>query len=497
MPTGRGGQNPRVDDLTIWDADGAGPQPPQLVVVGVFAAAGTATTANSVARWDGIAWRAFGSGVSGGGVSPAASAVVTWDSDGLGPLLPQVVIGGNFVTAGAITGNGIARWDGAAWRTLGTGVARIAGSPSVAALATVDFDGAGPLPPEIVAGGTFDSAGGIAASNIARWDGLAWRAMSVGLDGPVSVLAMWDPDGPGAAPAQLIAGGSFLNSGATPVNCIARWDGTQWRSLGTGITPLPGGGVTTLFTKVPSDFGPLLTELIVAGEFSAAGGVWASRVASWDGSTWRAFTNGRTGIIGAAIQWDPDGAGPSPVQQLFADSIAAWGSRLAVWDTRPPEIVLQPASVAIEVSGDATLLLAMRNVATPLFRWRRNGEPLADGPTQSGSVIAGASTAALNISNAHPQDAGLYECAIISPCGRLASAPALVTITPPPGPCNYDFNQDENTDLIDAQQMAQVFVGLIINQPGWLDGDLNGDENADLADAQLLAAFVVTGICGV
>ncbi len=63
--------------------------------------------------------------------------------------------------------------------------------------------------------------------------------------------------------------------------------------------------------------------------------------------------------------------------------------------------------------------------------------------------------------------------------------------------CDYDFNQDENVDLIDAQQMAQVFVGIITPEAGWLDGDLNGDENADLTDAQLLAAYVVSGNCGV
>jgi hypothetical protein len=70
------------------------------------------------------------------------------------------------------------------------------------------------------------------------------------------------------------------------------------------------------------------------------------------------------------------------------------------------------------------------------------------------------------------------------------------TASPPPAAnCDYDFNQDENVDLLDAQQMAQVFVGLIPAQPGWLDGDLNLDENADLTDAQILAAYIVSGIC--
>jgi uncharacterized membrane protein len=62
--------------------------------------------------------------------------------------------------------------------------------------------------------------------------------------------------------------------------------------------------------------------------------------------------------------------------------------------------------------------------------------------------------------------------------------------------CNYDFNQDENVDLTDAQLMAQVFVGLVTPEANWLSGDLNGDENADLTDAQVLAQFVVTGTCG-
>ena len=71
----------------------------------------------------------------------------------------------------------------------------------------------------------------------------------------------------------------------------------------------------------------------------------------------------------------------------------------------------------------------------------------------------------------------------------------------------YDFSEvtalcegavdGENVDLTDAQQMAQVFVGLLTPEANWLDGDLNNDENADLTDAQILAAFVVTGTCGV
>jgi hypothetical protein len=61
--------------------------------------------------------------------------------------------------------------------------------------------------------------------------------------------------------------------------------------------------------------------------------------------------------------------------------------------------------------------------------------------------------------------------------------------------CDYDYNQDENVDLTDAQLMAQVAAGVITADPSWLSGDLNGDENADLTDAQQLAAFVASGVC--
>jgi hypothetical protein len=90
---------------------------------------------------------------------------------------------------------------------------------------------------------------------------------------------------------------------------------------------------------------------------------------------------------------------------------------------------------------------------------------------------------------------GSFRCIIGSACGDVITQEAVMTTS---DRCScYDFNSDENVDLLDAQQMAQVFVGLITPQADWLSGDLNADENADLSDAQALAVFVVTGTCGV
>lgn len=64
-----------------------------------------------------------------------------------------------------------------------------------------------------------------------------------------------------------------------------------------------------------------------------------------------------------------------------------------------------------------------------------------------------------------------------------------------PVTCDYDYNQDGNIDLLDAQQLAQVFVGILTPEATWLDGDSNFDGNADLTDAQQIARFVVGGEC--
>ncbi len=127
--------------------------------------------------------------------------------------------------------------------------------------------------------------------------------------------------------------------------------------------------------------------------------------------------------------------------------------------------------------------------------------PLVDGPVIGVGTVGGSATSTITFTANTPGGLARVRASVTSPCGSVTATPAslqILSLTDPAcnAECNYDFNQDENVDLTDAQQMAQVFVGLLVPDPIWLDGDLNGDENADLTDAQLLAAFVVSGICG-
>ncbi|RJP89124.1 MAG: hypothetical protein C4518_10310 [Desulfobacteraceae bacterium] len=251
----------RDGDTTVnaLAVDGAG----NLYAGGIFDTAGGVAVKN-IAKWDGASWSALGSGIDG-----EVKALAVDDAGNL-------YAGGRFTTAGGVSVNYIAKWDGTSWSSLGSGMGRddkYFGSVSALAL-----DDAGNL----YAGGYFTTAGGVAAKNIARWDGADWSALGNGTSNSVGILAM---DGAG----NLYAGGWFHTAGGVPANNIAKWDGTSWSSLGSGID----GEVKALAVDGAGN-------LYAGGQF----------IAKWDGARWSALGSGMDG---------PPSGGPV-VKALAADS---------------------------------------------------------------------------------------------------------------------------------------------------------------------------------
>ena len=81
-----------VAALVAYD-DGTGPA--------LYAGGNFTTPASRVAKWNGAAWSALGSGING-----TVTALGTYD-DGTGPAL---YAGGNFTTAGGRVSSNIAAW---------------------------------------------------------------------------------------------------------------------------------------------------------------------------------------------------------------------------------------------------------------------------------------------------------------------------------------------------------------------------------------------------
>jgi len=293
--------------LTVFD-DGSG-DGPVLFVGGGFDFAG-GVSANGVARWDGQAWSTLGGGISGD--VTWAEAFAGFD-DGSGDR-PALYVGGYFTGAGAVNASNIARWDGAEWSPLGEGV-----DGSVGALVVFD-DGSGPA---LYAGGYFTSAGGVRAEGVARWDGVSWSAVGSVMDGGVKTLAVFD-DGLGGGPA-LYAGGTFTVADGVAVNYVTRWDGRTW-------TPMAGGVNSQVNALAVFDDGSG-PALYAAGHFTEAGGIAAMRAAKWDGVTWTPLGDGSDGGIMSLVSFEDAIGGPKLYAGGFFDSAGGLVTEhCAVWD---------------------------------------------------------------------------------------------------------------------------------------------------------------------
>ena len=81
---------------------------------------------------------------------------------------------------------------------------------------------------DVYAAGWFTTAGGEAANFIAKWNGTSWSALGSGMNNSVNALAVSGSD--------VYAGGNFTEAGGVAVNRIAKWNGTSWSALETGVS---------------------------------------------------------------------------------------------------------------------------------------------------------------------------------------------------------------------------------------------------------------------
>jgi len=260
--TGNGG----ATDLTVEDA-GSGLQ--------LFVAYDQA-----VRFWTGTYWALSG----GQGFDNQVYCVGAYDSPGSpGPTL---YAGGNFEHTSQSQNqvHSIAKLVNNAWVSVGSGLPAVTGD--VYALTVFD-DGAGP---KLFVAGSFatSASSGLNSNGIVRWDGTTWTGVGGGLTafGPyppgVSKMCVFDD---GTGPALFVVGG-FSLAGGTVANSIAKWNGSNWAALGSGLSFQGGSTGASGLAVFDDGAGP---QLYVAGSFDQAGGVAANGVARWNGSGWSAL----------------------------------------------------------------------------------------------------------------------------------------------------------------------------------------------------------------
>ncbi len=214
----------------------------------------------------------------------------------------KLVAGGQFVTIGGVAAKNIATWDGTGWSELGGGVG---GTGSVSRLLV--YDG------RLIVAGQLTVAGIV--NNIAAWDGVSWHRLGAGTNGFISNLVEVD--------GKLVVSGSFTRAGGVETS-LAQWDGAAW----SAVEGWPLGSTATRLAA----FGG---ELVVAGLVFRVGDLEATYIAAWDGNTWRVL-DGRDTRVGMGLNraatsfatYGEDLLVGGPFE--YAGSVAAKG--LALWD---------------------------------------------------------------------------------------------------------------------------------------------------------------------
>ncbi len=226
----------------------------------------------------------------------------------------KLIASGSFTEMAGVAGTSyIAQYDEVTntWSSLGGGLTPGIGNAFGTSFAEYNGD--------LYVGGFFTTANNVPGTkSIARWDGTQYNSLGTGW-GPDTVNAVWSMLTSDAFGGQnrLYFAGDFQTLAGQPAGGVAMWDGTTLTPIATSMT------ITGINPYVPAmivhdDGAGGGTQLYIGGRFTTVSGVTAPMVARWNGTTWSPVgTNltprNATADIDCFLVWN-DGSGPA----LFA-----------------------------------------------------------------------------------------------------------------------------------------------------------------------------------
>lgn len=315
-----------------------------LYIGGNFTIAG-GNNALRIAKWNGVSWTALGTGMDSTVLTIAVTGGI-------------VYAGGVFTTAGGLSANQIARWNGSVWSPMETGLpARDYVTSMIVHLGTIyasyikpnftdgiNFSGvfkwtgtswentlAGQntningyvndiafCNNDVVAVGSFQKAGDVFALNVARQNSGAWVSLGSAIDNEVSAIGVNGND--------IYITGVFSSAGGIRANNIARWNGNSWSAVGVPV-------VTGYFMSSIDCILVNGTDIYVSGNFSGIGGITASGIAKWNGTTWSALGSGISGEFRSLAWYNGElyAAGYYSIPGNTGNGIIKWNG--STWST--------------------------------------------------------------------------------------------------------------------------------------------------------------------
>jgi hypothetical protein len=239
------------------------------LVIGGFFTQVNGQPANRVARWNGSAWSAFGSGFTG-----------TNDV-----IYALAVHAGQLVAGGSLTPNNVSGWNASAgaWQPLGgtfNGTVQSLASDGITLYEAGTFYDAGTF--------NYDGAN-------ARWDGTQWLAVGTAFNNFFN-----EPCG-----VTIWNGGAVFNR---PMNggFLAFWDGSGLSALGDSL------GSANPYIFGIRQMGTWCNKLVVSGSFQLQGKTPVNGIVIYDGHSWSTplepwddqMLSPEGGSIGDLITWN-------------------------------------------------------------------------------------------------------------------------------------------------------------------------------------------------
>jgi len=271
------GVNDTVHALVVYNNE--------LIVGGNFSSANGVPNTNNIAKWNGSYWSALGNGING-----EVRSLIVYNN--------ELIAGGKFNNVG----ENIAKWNGSTWSQLGSGVDK-----HVLALTIYNN--------ELIAAGRFDIAGGLSVSKIAKWNGITWSGLSNSIfNERIHAVSVYND--------SLIAGGIFTEAMGVNAKYLAKFNGTTWEKIGNGVED-------RIFAIIPYK-----SNLIIGGQLKFAynlsnDSVYVNRVARWNGSTWSGLTTGMNSKVKAfAISVDTSLIAGGE----FTTAGGRYANRIAIWN---------------------------------------------------------------------------------------------------------------------------------------------------------------------
>jgi len=200
-------------------------------------------------------------------------------------------------------------------------------------------------------GGDFTIVGGVPANRIARWDGTIWSALGTGLNNTVRALSFYPYS------TNIVAGGDFTSAGSITANRIALWNGSSWiPAFASGMNDIVCA--LTLYTPPPGS----QTYLIAGGNFTTAGGINANRLAAWIGS-WTYIGNGVNDSVFSLTASEP----PANTYLYIGGSFTMSGTSIVKRTARLLGITGSPSQLGAGIDDGTVYALAIYGPGTTLY----------------------------------------------------------------------------------------------------------------------------------